>query len=120
MGVLAPVHLEVCDADDAPASAGHEALVLDGSVVVQRHGQTFDPLPPGSLGPARTVRLEQDLEPLVERAPVVRVDPDDFHRDLVHRSRCFCQNAPSLNTSKPSMSLTAIIGSFTEALPVTT
>ena len=35
-------------------------------------------------------------------------------------SRSFCQKLPSLATSKPIISLTAIIGALTEAFPVTT
>jgi len=97
--VLAPVELDVGhaahgphdapgapgapDAPGAPgARAGHQQAVLFGTVVVERHGQPFHPLPTRLVGPALRVRRLDHGEPGVERGAVMGVYL--FHLDDPH------------------------------------
>jgi hypothetical protein len=79
--VLAPVELDVGHAAHGPpgspgapgARAGHQQAVLFGTVVVERHGQPFHPLPTRLVGPALRVRRLDHGEPGVERGAVMGV-----------------------------------------------
>ena len=118
VAVLPAVHRQVADAHDpAVVGVGRQAAMLLRAVVVEGHGPSFRPLPPRLVGPAFVVRGLHDSEPRVERHLVARVDLPHLHGYV---TRSFCQNVPSATTSKPSMSFSVIIGTFSRALPVVT
>ena len=112
--VLPAEHLEVGDADDVASLPRDETAVLLRPVVVEGPAQALGPEPSRTLGSALQVRDVQHGEPLVERAAVGGVDCADLDRGGVGHVglRLFCQNMPTPATSKPSMSLTAIIGAL--------
>ena len=141
MPVLVPEHLEVGDPDGAPAAARHETAVLLRALRVERHGPSLGTLPPRAARPtlevrlvqyARTTRRRRPRRPgrvprrqRPRRRPAVRCGRRHCARrgrsplSPAHAAkRCFCQNIPSPAMRNPIMSLTAIIGALTAALPV--